>query len=61
MAAQSFLRLPDFKTENDYKSSLNKSYDMLMSCSLYELVNYWTLRAEELIEEAEMRYEDSRD
>ena len=47
--------------ENDYKSSLNISYETLMSCRLYELLNYWCIRAEELIEEAEMRYENSRE
>lgn len=47
--------------ENDYKSSLNISYETLMSCSLYELINYWSVRAEELIEEAEIRYEKNKE
>lgn len=47
--------------ENDYKSSLNISYETLMSCSLYELINYWSVRAEELLEEAEKRYEKSKE
>ena len=45
---------------NEYKSSLNMSYETLMSCSLYEL-EYWQTRAEELIQEAEMRYEESKE
>jgi len=45
---------------NEYKSSLNMSYETLMSCSLYEL-EYWQTRAEELIQEAEMRYEKSKE
>ena len=44
---------------NDYKSSLNISYDTLIGCSLYEL-EYWQTRAEELIQEAEIRYEDNK-
>nr|DAU87081.1 MAG TPA: Pectate lyase [Caudoviricetes sp.] len=36
------------------------SYETLMSCSLYEL-EYWQARAEELIQEAEMRYEESKE
>ena len=47
--------------ENDYKSSLNISYETLMSCSLDELINYWSIRAEELIEEAEIRYEKNKE
>ena len=47
--------------ENDYKSSLNIGYETLMSCSLYDLINYWSVRAEELIEEAEMRYEKNKE
>ena len=47
--------------KNDFKSSLNISYETLMSCSLYELTGYWSIRAEELIQEAEMRYENSKE
>ena len=36
------------------------SYETLMSCSLYEL-EYWQTRAEELIQEAEMMYEESKE
>jgi len=31
-----------------------------MSCSLYEL-EYWQTRAEELMQEAEMRYEENNE
>lgn len=46
--------------KNDFKSSLNISYDTLIGCSLYEL-EYWQTRAEELIQEAEIRYENSKE
>ena len=47
--------------KNDFKSSLNISYETLMSCSLYELTEYWSIRAEELVQEAEVRYENSKE
>ena len=47
--------------KNDFKSSLNISYETLMSCSLYELTDYWSIRAEELVQEAEIRYENSKE
>lgn len=47
--------------KNDFKSSLNISYETLMSCSLYELTDYWSIRAEELVQEAEVRYENSKE
>lgn len=47
--------------KNDFKSSLNISYETLMSCSLYELTGYWSIRAEELVQEAEVRYENSKE
>lgn len=47
--------------KNDFKSSLNISYETLMSCSLYELTSYWSIRAEELVQEAEIRYENSKE
>ncbi len=45
---------------SEYKSSLNISYETLMSCSLYEL-EYWQSRAEELLQEAEERYKKNKE
>ena len=47
--------------KNDFKSSLNISYETLISSSLYELTGYWSIRAEELVQEAEARYENSKE
>ncbi len=56
----SLLIIEALNYENEYKSSMNMSYETLMSCSLYEL-EYWQTRAEELIQEAEIRYEKSKE
>ena len=44
---------------NDYTSSLNISYDILMSCSLYEL-QYWCDKAREKMERAEALAENNK-
>lgn len=44
---------------NDYTSSLNISYDTLMSCSLYEL-QYWCDKAREKMERAEALAEKNK-
>lgn len=45
--------------DNDYKSSLNMSYEYLLNCNLSEL-EYWGVRGEELLHRAEERYEKSK-
>ena len=43
---------------NENKTSINISYETLIKCNLYEL-EYWDLRAKELLDEAEKRAENS--
>lgn len=36
------------------------NYETLMNCSLYEL-EYWSIKAEELLKKAEERYEKNKE